>query len=73
MLFLYLTDDELIVFFRLLFYLGYVDNLFPVLFYFSYFFQGLFSTFIKTAKRKMSLLMTQREQINRFVNASKFR
>ena len=36
-------------------------------------FQGLFPTFIKTVGRKMFLSMTYLTQVNKFVNASKFR
>ena len=40
--------------------------------YKSAYFPGLFSTFIKTVGRKMSLSMTHRNQVNQFANASKF-
>ena len=68
-----LTYDELACIFGLLFYLVYTNNLFTVLLLFSYFFQGLFSTFIKTVGRKVSLSITHCKQVNQFVNASKFR
>ena len=72
-MFLCSTDGGLTCIFGLLFYLGYINNLFAVLFPFSYFFQGLFSTFIKTVGRKVSLSIIHFKQVNRFVNASNFR
>ena len=59
-----LRDDDLTCIFWLLYYLGYIDNLFTILFLFSYLFQGLFSAFVKTLWPKISLLLTNSKLIN---------
>ena len=61
--FLCLTDDDLTSIFLLLYYLGYIDDLFT-LFLFSYLFQGLLSKFVKTLGPNISLLLKNYKLIN---------